>query len=58
MKSEYQKWEMDVSSAMYKRYGLGINDIPDMPWREWYNDEFDPEDAADMAINKLRREGW
>ena len=52
MENTFEIWENLVNDYMIHEYGLGIDDIPDMPWYEWWTDELEAEEAGDMAIRK------
>jgi hypothetical protein len=35
---EYKNWEESANQLMLKKHGVGIDDIPDMTWHEWFMD--------------------
>lgn len=51
----FNVWMDSVNAAMTRLVGVGHEDIADQPWHDWYDAGYDPEDAADMA---LESEGW
>ena len=55
----YKNWEANCNRIMEKKYGVGIDDIPDMPWHDWYElDELWPEEAVELAIEKVNEGGF
>lgn len=51
MPDTYDKWLEAVDQQVISRTGLSVHDLPDMPFREWYNDDVDPADAALEALD-------
>jgi len=54
----YKVWENQCNAFMLKKHGVGVDDIPDMPWYDWYKDELTPEEAVELAIDKINNDGW
>ena len=49
----YKHWEAKVNGLMLKIHGVGVDDIPDMPYREWWKNEYTADEAVDEAINRV-----
>jgi len=56
--TKYQIWENTVNELMLAKHGVGIDDIPDMPWYDWFTSEMTPKEAMTDAIDKVNNEGW
>jgi hypothetical protein len=54
----YQIWEFDTNELMLAKYGVGIDDIPDMPWHDWFTSDWSPREAMEEAIEKVNNEGF
>lgn len=48
----FEKWMGRVDQLVLKRIGVGADDIADMPWHDWYDDEMTPSQAARLAIEE------
>ena len=44
-------WLCKVNRAIEARYGLTTDDLPDCPYRDWFEDGMSPTTAARMALN-------
>lgn len=51
-------WEAKVNKLMLDKYRVGVDDIPDMPWYDWFKDEVSPEEAVELAIDTVNNDGW
>lgn len=56
--TKYQIWENTVNELMLAKHGVGIDDIPDMPWYDWFTSEMTPKEAMTDAIEKVNNEGF
>jgi len=54
----FQIWERQVNKLMLVEHGVGVDDIPDMPYHDWFLDEMLPEDAVLEAIEITNRGDW
>ena len=54
----YSSWENEVDKLMVDLHGVGVDDIPDMPWRNWFNADMDKEEAVETAINIVNEGGF
>jgi len=52
----FRRWEDEVNKLMLKKHGVGIDDIPDMSYRDWWANELTVEEAVKEAI-KVTNEG-
>lgn len=47
-------WVARVDACLADRLGgLGVDDLPDQPYRDMYSDDLTPEDAAAQIIEDL-----
>lgn len=51
-------WMREIDNRMIKEYGVGIDDIPEMPWTEWYNEMIAADEAIKYAIEKVNNEDF
>lgn len=54
----YRMWENEVNELMLKLHGVGVDDIPDMPWGDWFKRELKPEVAVQDAIDIVNEGGF
>lgn len=52
--SDFQDWMKKVDQEVAKSCGLSVYDLPDCPFRDWYNFGISPRQAAKRAI----KEDW
>ena len=50
MKRSYDDWKAAVDKAVSSMVGLSVDDLPDCPLRDWYDDGLSPATAARQAI--------
>jgi Family of unknown function (DUF5419) len=46
----FGEWLTQVDRAIAGYCGLTHRDIADQPWRDWFDDEVPPKEAAEMAL--------
>jgi hypothetical protein len=51
-------WEREVNALMVKEHGVGIDDIPDMPYNDWYKAGDTVEVAVLSAIATVNEGGF
>lgn len=55
----FREWERQCDNYMFAKYGVGVDDIPDQTWYDWYDCyQLTPEEAVELAIDKVNREGF
>ena len=54
----YEMWEREVNKLMLELHGVGVDDIPDMPWHDWYKSNMVKEEAVETAINIVNEGGF
>ncbi len=47
---DYEQFERECNRVLTNMVGLGIHDIADATWRDYYNDGLPPRNAVDCAI--------
>jgi hypothetical protein len=47
-------WEAECNRIMEEKYGVGIDDLPDLPWRNWYK-TMDCVEAVEQAIDIVNK---
>jgi hypothetical protein len=48
----YKKWMEKVDRILIKNIGAPSSDLPDAPYRDWYEDGMTPARAAKKAISE------
>lgn len=47
----YSEWLGEVDKWLWSKYGIpSHDDLPDYGWRDWFDDEVEPFDAATEAM--------
>ena len=54
----FELWEANANKYMLEKYGVSIDDIPDMLWHDWFKDNVEFDEAVDMAIDKVNEGGY
>ena len=54
----YREWNTACDKAMTEKFGVGIDDIPDMLWYDWFIDDIEVHEAVELAITKVNEEGF
>lgn len=49
---KYKQWMVEVDQLLSETHGLSHRDLPDQPWRAWFDDEVTPEEAAEMCLER------
>lgn len=52
MRETYEEWLKKVDAEVVRRVGLSVHDLPDCPFRDWYDDKVSPKTAAGRAIKR------
>lgn len=55
MEMTFEQWMNAVDRQLSIRCGLTNRDLADQTYRDWYNDEYTPEEAA---LETLENEGF
>jgi hypothetical protein len=50
--SKFQSWYREVDRAISAMVGLGRDDLPDMPYRDWFDDGMSTGKAARRALDQ------
>lgn len=45
-------WMALVNRRVVRRIGIGVLDLGDATYRDWYDDGIDPQEAANLAIDE------
>ena len=48
----FEQWMTKVDKIIGLMTGLSVYDLPDCPFRDWYDDEFSPAQAARKALQR------
>jgi len=48
---EYADWMAEIDRLMVAEAGVTHNDLPDQPWRDWYDEGLEPEEAVENALD-------
>jgi hypothetical protein len=49
-KLTFEQWKQAVDDQCSRMTGLSVDDLPDCPYRDWYENGITPLSAARMAI--------
>lgn len=49
-KLPFRAWFAKVDAAVAAKVGIGVLDLPDYPYRDWYDDGVTPAAAAARAV--------
>jgi hypothetical protein len=49
-KKSYTEWINEVNAAVIKKSGLSVYDLPDQPYRDWYDSGKTAKGAASAAL--------
>jgi len=58
MTQNFGTWIREVDTLCIGKFGLGVNDLPDMAYRDWYDDGITVEEAMELVEDELSYEGW
>ena len=53
-KQSFEEWKRQVDNILSDRTGMSSDDLPDSPYRDWYDDGVKPSGAASRAIKNAR----
>ena len=48
---DYDSWMKEVDSWVHRYAGVSVHDLPDCPYRDWYDSGCRPHTVAKRAIN-------
>lgn len=48
----FDDWLAAVDRLLTVKVGLGRDDLPDCPYRDWYDDGYRPAEAAREAVSR------
>lgn len=46
---DFARWMAMADRQCRRDYGVGIDDLPDQPWADWFEDCLSPSEAVEMA---------
>lgn len=46
----FEQWMTKVDDLVWSKVGCSVHDLPDAPFRDWYEDEMSAKRAANKAI--------
>ena len=46
----FQHWMQELTTILESEHGLDPDDLPDFAYRDWYDCELSPEEAAQRAL--------
>ena len=55
---EFEGWMKVCDAELTKRHGMITDDIPDMSWWEWFEDEMTAAEAIEEALRIMKEDGW
>lgn len=48
--ASFEDWMSQVDRIVWQKAGVSVHDLPDVPYRDWYDDGVSPKGAASRAI--------
>jgi hypothetical protein len=51
----FDSWFAKVDANVSATVGLSVSDLPDCPFRDWFEDGISPSEAAEMTLEEA---GW
>ena len=56
----FEQWLAAVDQAVFGLAFCSVHDLSDQPFRDWFEDEVTPQEAAELALadNGFDLEGW
>lgn len=54
----FERWLRRVENLLVAACGVVVDDLDDMPWREWYDHRLRPIRAANKALKRMNTELW
>jgi len=54
MKKTFEAWMILVNDAIWAKAGCFADDLPDVCYRDWYDDGMSPKAAASRAIKSAK----
>ncbi len=51
-KQTFAQWKAEVNAHVMTRAGLCADDLPDMPYYDWFEDGISPQEAAQMVLEE------
>jgi len=51
MEGSFTQWMREVDANVWRLAGVSAHDLPDQTYRDWYECEYEPEDAAEEALS-------
>lgn len=52
----FRIWEQEVDRLLVDECGFGIDDLPDMAYRDWYNDGMEPAEAVKEVLRIMKED--
>lgn len=49
-RNDFDHWLDAVDEAIFELAGVGLNDLADQAWYDWWSDEYTPQEAAYEAL--------
>lgn len=49
---QFARWKAEVNVCVMAQGGVFTDDLPDMPYYDWFEDGCSPQEAAEMALEE------
>ena len=49
-KPTYQEWKKAINDYLWEEWGVTADDLPDCPYRNWYEEDVPATEAAMVAV--------
>lgn len=50
MEQTFDEWCREVNLVMIQRCSLGMDDLPDQTWHDWYDSGLTPDEAVQQTL--------
>lgn len=51
-KQTFAQWKAKVNACVIAKAGVFADDLPDMPYYDWFEDGCSPQEAAEMVLEE------
>lgn len=46
----FEEWMQKIDKLYQRKLGVSVHDMPDEPWRDFYEDGITPEEIMELAV--------
>jgi hypothetical protein len=56
--NNFREWLDELNALVESELVLGIDDLPDMPYRDWFEEGLSADEVFDMMLDELEMDGY